>query len=1259
MKLLASLLFFVCLAAAQGTDAVLTGEVLDATGAHVPEAVVTALNIKTGVSASARSNGSGVYLFPVLPPGDYRVSAEKAGFKKFILDQLTMRTGDHVEQNLTLEVGVVSDSVQVEADAEAVNYLTSSQGGLLNSQRMNDLPVSARNVMDFVLTQPGVLGTNFNGARSDMLNIGLDGTNIQDNFITESLGVTQIVTSVDRIDEVRVVTSPADAEYGRGSGQVQLISKSGTNQFHGSAFDNIHNTVLNANSWANNRNGTRRGVTVGNDTGLSVGGPIRKNKTFFFGLFEGNINRSKSTVTATTLTDQARQGIFRFYPGAINANANANIPTVDLAGNPVTPSTATGPLQSVSLFGLDPNRLTPDSSGVVAKNLAILPSPNNWTTGDGLNTAGFLWRRPSSDDIYSWTMKVDHNFNEKHRLSVSYSHDTENNPQGFDSQPLPSSPIGVYTDTGTVGSILLTSTLRPNLVNIANVGVSRNSVQFHAPWTVSGQSLQSVLPSLTGVPYLLGLPLVTSIMGTSSSEDPQGRIQPTYQYGDKISWLHGRHAIKAGVELRFVSTNSFVSFNVIPRITLGVAASTATQNITTISGIGSNGSNAGSLLALLAGSVGSENEQFYSPGGANPQFLPGQNAQHTWRQREWGSYVQDDIKMSANLTLHAGLRWDYYGVPYEANGLIGTTAGGSSTIFGISGSTLADLFHPGVENLNNLTQTQLIGRNSPHPDIQPWKGQRRNFAPVLGLTWSPASEGFMGKIIGRNKTVVRAGYGLAFERFSQVLFDQLYGYSAPGLGQGQTYAPPSYQNLKTAFLPLTPVGLPLQTVPINDNNSSTTTILTADNGLKQPYIQNWNVSVGRELKRGILLDVRYVGSKGTKLLRGSTINENNIFENGILSAFQTTEAGGNAPLLNQIFKGLNISSAGVVDGVNVTGSDAMRKNATLNAFLINNNVGGFANFLGYNTFVTGVRGGLLKNGGLPANFVVANPQFGSAYLIGNFSNSTYNSMQVEFNKRFDHGFQIQSSYVFSKALGDYNGNSQSETATFMTLRNEHLDKQLLSFDQTNVWRNSVIWDMPFGPNRQFFGNSHGVVGHIVEKWQTALLFYKLSGGPTQFNNSSGNTFNNLAPTSVQLGALPSGSVYKSGNNMAYFTGLTQVKDPSILNMPANLQSQSALFAIQDSSGKIILQNPAPGSLGTLSPTSWRGLGSFTLNLQASKFVTLNRERNITMNFRADAINLLNHPIWGTPNLNIDSTSFGLITSATGTRSVNLTARITF
>jgi len=358
---------------------------------------------------------------------------------------------------------------------------------------------------------------------------------------------------------------------------------------------------------------------------------------------------------------------------------------------------------------------------------------------------------------------------------------------------------------------------------------------------------------------------------------------------------------------------------------------------------------------------------------------------------------------------------------------------------------------------------------------------------------------------------------------------------------------------------------------------------------------------------------------------------------------------------------LNVPGVGVVNGSTITGSQAMRTNSTLYAYLLNNNVGGFANFIGYNTFVTGIRGGLLKNAGLPANFVVVNPQFGSDYLIGNFSNSTYNSLQIEVNKRFSHGFQVQGSYVRSKALGDYDGTSQSETANFITLRNEHLDKRLLSYDEPNVLRTSGIWEMPFGPQKAILGSSHGVIAHLVEKWTTSVVFYKTSGAPTTFSTSDGQTLNTntSTPTATALGALPSGSVYKSGNNVLYYTGLTQVVDPSARLLPSNLQSLSSLLSINSASGSPLLVNPVAGQLGTLNPTAIRGLGSFTLNLQLSKPVVLNREHNIIMIFRADATNLLNKPIWGTPSLNIDSTSFGQITSANGNRNVNLTLRVTF
>ncbi len=1256
MKLRLTLFFLLTpVLGAQGNDAVVSGNVLDSSGAAIPTTAIKAVNLNTGVQTMVTSNTSGVYLFAALPPGDYRLSAEKDGFKTLVLNQTTLRAGDHLEQNLVLSVGTTKESVEVVANSDSVNYLTSSQGGLLNSQRIQDLPVSGRNAMELVATQAGLVstssGVNMNGARTDMMAITLDGTNIQDNAVLTSITGQMISTTVDRVEEVRVVTSPADAEFGRGSGQVQLISRSGTNKYHGSVYDFAHNTDLNANTWANNRSGIARNVQVLNQVGARVDGPIRKNKTFFFALFETSINHTQTPTTDTVLTSAAREGIFRFYPGIQNGNANANNPSVDLSGNPVSPRGATGPLQSVSLFGLDPNRLAPDSTGIIAKNLALIPLPNNYlAAGDGLNTAAYIWQRHATDDLYSLDFRVDHNFSQSERLTVSYNHDYENYLNGNDAQQYPTSVPGAYVTHSTVGSIALVSTLTPSMVNEARIGVQRAHLEFQAPWTASSQGT-GLLPSIGDVPYILVLNGPTSPYATSSSEDPQGRITPVYQAADKLSWLRGRHALKAGIELRLVDENSFHAFNVIPRVTLG-AGNVGTQNITTIAGIGANSTLANNLLTTLAGSVGSSLQMFYSPGGTNPQYLPFGQEQHTWDTREWSTYFQDDIKVRNNLTINLGLRWEYYGVPYEAHGRMTALEGGSQSIFGISGTTFASEFNPGYMP-GSLMQLQLVGKNSPNPGVQAWQPDYRDFAPALGLSWSLPW-------LGRDKTVFRAGYGIAYEKNFLALLNQLNGYGAPGLGQSQSITPSAYQNLAQVSLPLPlPSVAPLATIPINDNNSSTQSITVADSGWKRGYIQNWNASLGRQLGKGLVLDVRYVGSKGSKLTQGTNVNEVNIFENGILNAFNITDAGGNSPLLNQIFKGLNIPGVGVVNGTTITGSQAMRQSTTLQAYLINNNVGGFANFLGSNTFVTGIRGGLLLNGGLPANFVVANPQLGTAALVGNFGNSTYNSLQIELNKRFQGGLQLQGSYVRSKTLGSYDGNTQNEVSSFLTLRNEHLSKQLLSYDIPNVWRTSGIWDLPFGPGRRFVGSSHGVVSRLVEKWQTAVIFNKQSGTPTTFSNSAGDTFNGSGATDMQWGPLPSGSVQKVGNNVVYFNGLTQVTDPSVASIPSNLQSLSTLKAIQGSNGQLLLSNPVPGLLGSMSQSSYRGFGTFTLNMQASKAVTLNTEHNITLRLRADAINLLNRPIWGTPNLNIDSTSFGQITSASGSRSVVLGARVEF
>lgn len=503
MKLLFGVFLFALLASAQGTDALLTGNVLDASGAVVPDATINAVGIDTGVSKTVKSNSAGAYTFVSLEPGDYSITAQKAGFKKFILGKLTLRVGDKVEENIKLEIGAATESVQVTADAEGVQYLTPTIGGLITEQRLDDLPVADRNAMNFVLTQNGLIstsnGVNLNGARTDMLNVTLDGMNVMDQAVNESIENQNINLSIDRVSEIRVVTSPADAEYSGGSGQIQLVSRSGTNQFHGAAYEYNHNTVLNANTWGANRAGTPRNILNENNPGIRLDGPIKKNKTFFFGLFEMNLQNFRTQQTETVYTQSARNGIFRYYQGVQNAVYTANNPTSDANGNPVTPKGAAGPLQSVSVFGLDPNRLTPDSTGIISKNLALMPLPNIFNTGDGLNTAGYVWSQASQNNTYSNTSRLDQYFGEKERFSISYSRDYENYPNGNDGQNYPTSAAGAFKDWADVGSAALISTLSPTKVNEARIGVNRATFAFESPWTASSQGT-GVLPSIGGTP---------------------------------------------------------------------------------------------------------------------------------------------------------------------------------------------------------------------------------------------------------------------------------------------------------------------------------------------------------------------------------------------------------------------------------------------------------------------------------------------------------------------------------------------------------------------------------------------------------------------------------------------------------------------------------------------------------------------------------------------------------------------------------------
>ncbi len=413
----------------QTSNATLGGIISDATGALIPGVTITATNTGTGIVTTVLTNEAGAYQFASLQTGSYAVTAELPGFQTQTRSGVALGVSQQVRLNFTLQVGSVAQTVEVSVAADTLIATSSSSvGTVLPEYKIRDMPLGGRNVMDLLGAQAGTGPTEdnfdgfFAGGRLNAVNVTRDGFNVTDGRYNYG-ALTNTYTSPDLVEEVRIITAPVDAEIGRGSGQVQMVTRSGSNQFRGSAFWTNRNSALDASKWFNNFNGVPKDYENRNQFGARLGGPIIKNKTFFFVLVDEQRYIFRQTFVGSVLTGPARQGIFRFFPGVDAQNATQLNPTVDRSGNPVRPPNATGDLQSFSVFNRDASRPGYDPTGFIQNTLlSRMPLPNDYTIGDGLNTAGIRFtRRVDGYDLAGsngndtnrdqFNTRIDHNFN--------------------------------------------------------------------------------------------------------------------------------------------------------------------------------------------------------------------------------------------------------------------------------------------------------------------------------------------------------------------------------------------------------------------------------------------------------------------------------------------------------------------------------------------------------------------------------------------------------------------------------------------------------------------------------------------------------------------------------------------------------------------------------------------------------------------------------------------------------------------------------
>jgi hypothetical protein len=1272
---------------AQSTNATLGGTVSDASRALIPGVTVTATNTQTGIVTTVVTNETGAYQFASLQTGIYKVTAELPGFQTQGYNDVTLGVGQQVRLNFTLQVGTQTQNVEVSVAADTLIATTSSSvGTVLPEYKVRDLPLATRNILDLVNTTPGIQGSNFAGSRLTALNTTRDGVPVSDGRYDIGAATTTY-TSPDLVDEVRVIVAPADAELGRGSGQIQMTTRSGTNQFRGSLFEVNRNSKLAANSWSNNLNGVGKNYYNGNQFGGRIGGPIIKNKTFFFFLFDGQRYVTKSYFTGTVLTDQARQGNFRFWPGVVNGNAASNNPVVDVNGNPVTPtgvntSIGGGQLQTINVFRdangniRDVNRPALDSSGWIKTLIGKMPEPNDFRTGDGLNTAGIRWlRRNEGVDVANgdgqdtdrnqYNMRIDHNFNSRHKASFSATWErdwAETTQAGMANWP--GGYNGSVRRAPRVFTGSLVSTLTPTIVNEFRMGSRKNwNYSWSSIWRPDavGDAARALLPTHGGVAfYPTELSFGDNILNTPSGAATRGQTSPLWTFSDTLSWIKGKHAFKGGYELRTTSSRGWngtdnPDWYKFATVSLG-QGNTAVTGISTIPGlIGTSATAAQNLLTDLSGSVSGVTLAFnvLKPGDTT---WAAQVRIKDYHQNEWGGFFKDDWKVRSDLTLNLGVRYDWYGVPWEANGMQALPVGGNAGLYGISAG--------------GPTVLQLIGKNSNHPDVLLYQNDRNNFAPAIGLSWSLPWG-------GKDKTVLRTGYGISYQgaaSFNAGL--NIASGNNPGLTATQNLVTlglsNNFYNLASGTLPV-PVPTPTSAVlGVSPFNTRTDPLAGFDNNRVNPYTQNYNIEIQREIAKNLTFQARYIGSKGTKLYGGVSLNDVNILAQGagetLLQAFNETRAGLDAPLFDVMLKGLSLNAGQVVGQGGITGSAALRQSTQTRTFLANGNVGQFANFLNTTTAATTLgAGGIIKNGGLPDNWLVANPQYAAVVMNTNPGSSTYHSMNLEVTKRLSHGFASSFGYTWSRSLGEATADGNF---SYLDPNNHHANKSLLGFHRTHDIRTNGTYELPFGPGRMLLKNSPNIISRIVEKWQLGGIVGWSSGAPLTLTASNSEITWTPVPGQIAiartsntpniLGTFPkdSGAVTPVASGANYFVNLKQITDPfknSVTpnltgNANQNLQAAFSNFIITDSSGNPILGNPAPGTVGTLGRTWIEGPGHISMDVNLVKRIRVSETKSVEV--RMDVINILNTPYWNNPNVDINSTSFGRMDAADVTTGVS-------
>lgn len=1218
----------------QGTASRVTGVVVDQTGAAVPNATVILTNEATNVSFTTQTTDAGTYVFDSVQIGTYTITVEKPGFKRFVSKGNVVQINLPTTVNVTLEVGQVSETVTVSATAELVQTSTSGNFGSTVEQRsLETLPIvgaRGRNPLQFLNFQPGVVfgantggGVHVNGSRDRAFNFTLDGVDINETSAGGS-NFTPLRPNPDMLAEFQIITGNFTAEFGRSSGaQVTLVTRSGTNEFHGGLFEFYRTPSLNANEYENEINKTPRGQFVQHIFGGSLGGPIKKDKTFFFTNLQLLRTYQSYGVNSVVYTPTARQGIFRYVKGGRNGNATSSTPAVDLNGN-VLPGLQIG---TYDIGARDPQGLGLDPTLVSFFNK--MPLPNNYLVGDGLNTAGFAFNAPSHERQYDFVLKVDHIFNERNTMYVRYAQGSQTticDAANGGLQIFPNTPCLVNTYR-TPKNLAVNYRWSPTakFTNEAVVGFNRFTFSFNTPDEQNAtQNPSSPFPNAS---FNNGIPNpYANIPGVQNA-----RRLTTYQIVDNATYVTGPHTLKAGINFRLQqhvdNRTSVAGLNIFPVVDFSTGVNTVDINqfgLNTLAGLNTNFD-----LPFLQGMI---NNFLGRIGNISQAFVAVSDTQFgsagtryffdAW-YNDYDFYFQDAWKLRSNLTLDLGLRWEPKMSP---------RGGGNSRIF--RPDRPIRLGEPPANNIR-WVEGKLFDDD--------WN----NFAPVVGVAWDPFGDG---------KTSLRANYRLAYDRLNTFIFSSVIYPRVPGatLGVINTSFGAAGGRLRQGLPQLAPpAGLTPEQLR-QPAAFSLNSIFVVDPSLRTPKVNEWGVSFQRELGGNSVLEVRYIGNHGVGLFGGYDVNQVEIFSNGFLQAFNTVRAGGDSQLINDLL------STDSRRGINETGSQLMRRlfSSSVNLGSVAAIAAAIAQRVNPNQTVPAFT--LATNSATGQKFspffFQAYPQFAGAMNVLDTNDvSRYNALEVIWKRRFTKGVSYQLGYTLAKSMDTRSfdptfstvsrGSVQSASSTPFDIHNRRLNYAPSDFDRRHAFQGYFVYDLPFGRGARFGNNVSPWLNQLIGGWELAGDIIWLSGRP--FTVYSGvNTVSNVNASPANCNGCDP--------NMGHL-----VVDPiaGVLYYFDRNQIGSSLDSTTLARGNFSV--PAPGQLGNTGRNFFRGPRYFTLDMTLGKRIRFTERMNLEL--RLETQNLLNHPSFDIPVATITSSSFGNIATSllSGSRKMQIAAKFHF